>query len=200
MLFLVFALQACDPDCDDPARLNGGYAVFHDVLNASGTPAEGDTGEGDTGTDAAKDAGGATVAGYDGYTYSVFANGWSHWTLTWSSATGKLKINAADAKERMGDPGEIDGQAFTWSGDLVEQEGNCNAFDLTLRGDYTTSDEAVHSFEYTADLAWQGEGLAGTFTYTDGFSGPGGASGSITGAKGDVFFVEQPADSFDTGF
>lgn len=200
MILFALLVQACDADCDDPARLNGSYAVFHDVLNATGDAPTGDTGGGDTAADAAKDAGGATASGYDGYTYAVFANGWSHWNLTWSQSTGKLKIAASDAKERMGDPAEVDGQAFTWSGDLVEQDGNCNAFDLTLTGQYTSSDEAVHSFEYQAELSWKGTGLAGTYTYTDGFTTPGGAAGSISNAKGDVIFVAQTGDSFDTGF
>lgn len=193
MLVFALLLTACDADCDDPARINGTYAVFHDVLNASGDAAA------DSG-DAAKAAGSATVDGYDGYTYPVLVNGWSRWDITWSKATGKLKINATDAKEAMGDPGAVDGQAFTWSGDLTPQEDNCNAFDLTAAGQYTSSDDAAHSFEYSATLSWRGDGLAGTYTYSDGFTTTDGGAGTISKGRGDVFLVAQTGDTFDTGF
>ncbi|GDX82038.1 hypothetical protein LBMAG42_38490 [Deltaproteobacteria bacterium] len=190
MLLLALLLPGCDADCDDPTRINGSYAAFHDILNM-GAPE-------DAGKAAAGDAG--TAEGYDDVSYAVFANGWSRWDLTWAASTGKLKITAFDSKERMGDPGLVNGQSFTWSGDLVEHPDNCNNFDLAVRGELVTSMGTTHNFKYDATLAWQGSGLAGTYTYTDGFTGEDGSAGALTNAKGDVFLVEQGSEGFDTGF
>lgn len=193
MLGLILLLAACDADCENPARLNGTYAGFHTILNLSG---ESD----DTGEDATKAEGaaGATAAEYDDLSYSVFVNGWSRWDLTWASSSGQIKAKVSDAKERMGDPGEVSGTVSTWSGDLTESEENCNAFDLRLRGQFTTPQGTEHLFAYTADLVWQGDGLAGTFLYSDSYSGEDG-SGALGNARGEVIFVAQPAGTFDTG-
>lgn len=200
MLALALVLTACDTDCNDPGRLNGTYAAFHTVLNVSGNT---DTGESaDTGDDAAKAEGAnlqATATEYDDLTYAVFVNGWSKWELTWASSTGLLKAATTDAKERMGDPGEVTNLQATWSGELVEAEDNCNLFDLTLRGQFVTSQETEHLFRYASSLVWQGEGLAGTYEYSDTFSGP-TTSGGLTNARGEVVLVAQPTSGFDTGF
>lgn len=197
MLLFALALVACDADCDDPARINGTYAAFHTLLNVQGTPAEGDSG-GDTAEADAKAA--ATAEGYDDLSYSLFANGWSRWALTWAPATGSLNISMTDARERMGDPGVVDGQTFSWSGALTESADNCNAFDLALQGQFTTSSGTIHNFQYTSALSWQGEGMAGTFTYADGYTATDGSAGAIDGATGEVILVLQTDDAFDTGF
>jgi hypothetical protein len=200
MLALLLILGGCDADCSHPERLNGTYAVFHTVLNASGESASGDTA--DTGDDAAKAEGGggqATATDYDGLTYAVFVNGWSKWELTWASSTGQLKAATSDAKERMGDPGNVTGAKATWSGEMAESADNCNVFELTLRGQFTTSEATEHLFTYTADLVWEGEGLAGTYVYSDTFSGP-TAAGGLSNARGEVLFVTQEGGGFDTGF
>ncbi len=200
MMSVVLLLVGCDADCDDPARINGTYAAFHALFNASGTTSDGDD-TGDTGdTDTTAKAGPAVVEGYDDVSYALFANGWSQWGLTWAESTGSLKVAAADARERMGDPGLVDGQTFTWQGQLTQGGTNCNAFDLVMNGVYTTSAGTSHTFDYTSSLTWQGDALAGTFTYADTFSGADGASGSITAATGEVSLVAQPDDAFDTGF
>jgi len=196
MLALALLLPACDTDCSDPGRINSTYAAFHTVLNVAGSGVPADTGDGgdtgDTGDDAAKtedDGGQARATAYDSITYDVFVNGWSNWKITWAEGTGKLNVTAADAKERMGDPGDVTGQTFTWSGDLTAAEDNCNAFDLTVKdGQFTTSDETAHIFSYTAALVWQGEGMAGTYTYSDTFTSDEGG-GSLTNARGEVILV-----------
>ena len=202
MMSVVLLLVGCDADCDDPARINGTYAAFHAMFNATGEGSDGVTGDtGDTGdTDTTAKAGPAVVEGYDDLSYALFANGWSQWALTWAESTGSLKVAAADARERMGDPALVDGQTFTWSGQLTQDGTNCNAFDLVMRGIYTTSSGTTHDFDYTSSLTWQGEALSGTFTYADTFSGAGGTSGSITAATGEVSLVGQPSGQFDTGF
>jgi hypothetical protein len=197
MLALALLLAGCDADCSDPARLNGTYAAFHTVLNAEGEPAEAE----DT-ADAGKAAGGggsATATDYEELTYAVFVNGWSKWELTWAASTGQLKVATVDAKERMGDPGEVTGEKFTWSGKLVEAEDNCNRFDLTVKGQFSTSESTDHLFTYSADLVWEGSGFAGTYAYSDSYSGP-TSSGGLSNARGEVVLVAQPEGSFDTGF
>lgn len=202
MLALSLLFAACDADCENSGRLNGSYAVLHTALNVVGEP--GDTG--DTGTDTGEDAGKATggkLVGtpteYDDVSYAVFVNGWSRWELTWAASSGQLKAKVRDAKERMGDPGEVSGLESTWSGELTAADDNCNAFQLKLRGQFTTPQETEHLFTYTADVVWQGDGLAGTFQYSDTFSGP-TVAGGLANAQGEVVFVAQPAGGFDTGF
>lgn len=198
MLTLALVLAACDADCDDPARINGDYAALHTLLNVSGTAADG----ADTGDTAEADAKAEAVAsGYDEVSYALFANGWSHWSLTRVTATGEVNISMIDARERMGDPGTVDGQTFSWTGALTEAADNCNAYDLAMQGQFTTSAGTIHNFQYTSALTWQGTGLAGTFTYADAFThADGSEGGSIDGATGEVVLVLQAGDTFDTGF
>lgn len=198
MLSLALVLVACDADCDDPARINGDYAALHTLLNVSGTATGGDDSGDDTAEATAKSE--AIVAGYDEVSYALFANGWSHWALTRVTATGEVNVSMSDARERMGDPGVVDGQTFSWTGSLNEAADNCNAFDLTMQGQFTTSSGTIHNFQYTSALTWQGDGLAGTFTYADAYThSDGTAGGSIDGATGEVLLVLQGAE-FDTGF
>ena len=194
MLLLLAMFGACDADCDNPGRVNGSYAVFHDVLNV------GDSATEDSGT--AKAEGGKAVAdNYDSVSYSTFINGWTHWDLTWSSGTGKVAIIANDAKERMGDPGAVIGDTFTWTGSLAATEDNCNTFDLSVKGTWSTSLDTDHSFKYDAQLTWTGDGMGGTYTYSDTYTQGDNLDpvGGITNAKGEAFFVAQ-GDGFDTGF
>jgi hypothetical protein len=235
---LGLAAVACDADCDDPGRISGNYAVFHDVLNVKGTPStggdtgdgdtgdgdtgdgdtgDGDTGDGDTGDtgtanadDKAEGASGTGTAGdnatadnYDGLSYSTLINGWTQWDLTWSPTTGKLSVTAADSKEVMGDPGEALPTTFSWSGTLDADPTNCNAFTLTLaQAQWVTRSATTHTFSYEAHLLWTGEGMSGTYTYTDTYTEGDSTepAGGLTNAKGEVYFVLQTDGAFDTGF
>jgi hypothetical protein len=209
---LLAALGGCDADCEDPGRINGDYAVFHDVLNvqgSSGNSGGDDSGggsggdSGDTATASAKGAGGnAVVDGYDGLSYSAPINGWTQWDMTWSPSTNKLAITASDAKEVMGDPGDALTTTFAWNGTLTPSEDNCNAFAMTVNGAWVTSQATTHNFNYKADLLWTGEGLSGTYTYSDSYvigDNP-NPSGGITNATGEAVFVLQTDGKFDTGF
>lgn len=205
MFLFALVFSGCDADCDDPARINGSYAAFHAILNIQGEANESDTAPEDTaGADASKvaaaDEDSAAASGYAALSYSIFANGWSRWNLTRSASTGKLKITAFDARERMGDPGLVDGQPFIWSGDLVEHADNCNIFDVSVRGEQVTSRGTTHSFVYEATMSWQGTGLAGVYTYADTFVGEDGSIGAMANARGEVILVKQASGGFDTGF
>ena len=196
MSILVLALIACDADCEDPARINGTYAAFHVMQNVSGVAPEGG---GDTAEADAKAR--STVEGYDdGLAYSLFTNGWSRWAVTWAQATGSVNITMMDGRERMGDPAAVDGQAFTWDGQLTEASDNCNALALVGQGQFTSSAGTIHNFKYTSDLSWQGDAIAGTFTYSEGYSSADGDAGAIEGAAGEVVLVLQSGAEFDTGF
>ncbi len=205
MLLFALLFAGCDADCDDPTRINASYAAFHDILNIKGAADESDTAPedtagGETSETVVAEEDQATASGYDALSYSIFANGWSRWDLTLSASTGKLKITAFDARERMGDPGAVDGQPFTWSGDLVEHADNCNIFDVSVRGDNVTSQGTTHSFVYAATMSWQGSGLAGVYTYSDTYAGEDGSIGALANARGEVILVEQASGGFDTGF
>ena len=197
MAWLLVLLVGCDADCDDAGRVNGIYAVFHDVLNVGDAGAA----SGDTADQTAKAEGAAVADNYEGLSYSSFVNGWSRWDLTWSPGTGKVAILANDAKEKMGDPGASDARTFNWTGSLSEVEGNCNSFDLTVFGVWSTSADTDHSFSYDAQLTWVGDGLGGTYAYSDTYTEGDNLDpkGGITNARGEVFFVAT-GEEFDTGF
>lgn len=195
MTLLIALFAGCDADCDNLGRVDGTYAVFHDVLNVG----EANAAEGDG---AGKAEGGKAVTdNYDEVSYSTLINGWSRWNLKWSPGTGKVTILASDAMERMGDPGQNDGQSFTWTGSMSQREGNCNIFDLSVAGLWSTSLETHHTFTYESELVWTSEGLGGTYTYSDTFTEGDNLdpAGGITKAQGEAFFVAQ-GEEFDTGF
>ncbi|MBM4368631.1 MAG: hypothetical protein FJ102_20630 [Deltaproteobacteria bacterium] len=187
MIALLIALVACDADCNKPNRVNGTYAVFHDVLNMS--------------TDGAAKAASATVEGYDDVSYSALVNGWWRWDLTYEAASDSVNITAIDVRERMGDPAEVDGQSVTWTGSFVAHEDNCNSFDMKLNGTWTSSQDTIHAFKYESTVSWSGDGFAGDYTYSDTYTVGDGveSEGGITGASGDVIAVLQ-VEGFDTGF
>ncbi len=187
MIALLIALVACDADCNKPTRVNGTYAVFHDVLNMS--------------SESTAKAANATVEGYDDVSYSALVNGWWRWDLTYEAASDSVNITAIDVRERMGDPAAVDGQSVTWTGSFTAHEDNCNAFDMKLNGTWTSSQDTIHSFKYDSVVTWSGDGFAGEYTYSDTYTVGDGveSEGGITGASGDVIAVLQ-GEGFDTGF
>ncbi len=187
MIALLLSLVACDADCGKPTRVNGTYAVFHDVLNMSSSATE---------------KANATVEGYDDVSYSALVNGWWRWDLTYEASADSVNITAIDVRERMGDPALVDGQSVTWKGGFVQHDDNCNAFDLSLQGTWTSSSDTIHSFKYEAGVVWSGDGFAGTYTYSDTYTVGDGvdSAGGLSGAAGDVIAVMQQGDGFDTGF
>ncbi len=169
-------LGACNSECGDPTRVNGAWAVFHQVTNL------GENGE-------------ASVdVGYP--SYEVFVNGWSRWDLTWSAAEN-VTLAVTDASERQGTYGESGKQ--TYLGTMKSTEDNCNTMQLAFTGEFVTSSATTHAFDYTADLTFTGEELTGTFAYTDTWTASGEDGGGLAGANGQVRAVLQ-TDGFDTGF
>lgn len=175
--------SGCDSDCSDAARVNGTYAMWHHVQNvgADGT---------------------ATVS--EGYpSYQMFVNGWSKWKVKASTTSGALSTDITDVAEAQGDynDGAPTTQAFT--GTLAVTETNCNAFNFHIEGEFDTTVDTTHAFVYDADLVFSGDHVAGTFAYTDSFTGTAddgsAVSGKLENATGEVSGTLQ-FDDFDTGF
>jgi hypothetical protein len=181
---LLSTLAGCDSDCADTSRINGTYAMWHTVLNA--------------GAD-----GGATAD--EGYpSYQVFINGWSKWKITWSSGSGTVNADITDIAEYQGDFNDGSTTSQSFEGTMAENDDNCNTFTLHLTGDFETTVDTVNSFTYDATMAYMGDHVAGTFTYTDTYTGTAEdgspTSGGLSGASGDLSGTLQTDGKFDTGF
>lgn len=173
----------CDSDCADASRVNGTYAMWHSVMNV---------GEG----------GEATVS--ENYpSYQMFINGWSKWKVKANTTSGSLNTDITDVADAQGDYNEEAPTTQPFAGTLTVTETNCNAFNFALSGQFGTTSHTTHTFEYAADLVFSGEHVAGTFTYTDSFSGTAEDGSAVTGmlenASGEVSGTLQ-IDDFDTGF
>ena len=169
-------LGACNSECGDPTRVNGTWAVFHQVVNI---PVDDEA---------------SVDAGYP--SYEMFVNGWSRWDLTWSAA-GNVTLAITDAAEAQGTYGEGGKQSFL--GTMNAAEGNCNTMQLAFAGDFVTASATTHAFDYLADLTFTGDQLSGTFAYTDTWTATGEDGGGLAGANGQMRAALQ-TDGFDTGF
>jgi hypothetical protein len=204
LLPLPLLAVACDSDCANPSRVNDVYAVWHSVANAPDGEAI------DRDTDTASATAGPKAEGGDAVltdswrliAYSMFINGWSKWDVTLASG-GDASVEITDVAELQGDlaGGTPTPQNFTAR--MVSSDSNCNEFQLTMEGVFITPSDTSHQFTYVAQLVYLGDHVSGSFTYDDTFVGPQGsnlASGSITGARGDLFGQRQTDAVFDTGF
>lgn len=181
---LALVAQGCDSDCADASRVNGTYAMWHSVQNV---------GEG----------GAAKVT--DGYpSYVTFINGWSKWKVKASTTGGAFNTDITDVADEQGDYNDGDPTTQPFSGTLAVSETNCNAFNIVLEGQFGTTVNTTHTFTYEADLLFAGDHLAGTFTYSDTFSGTAddgsAVSGSLENAQGEISGTLQLDDAFDAGF
>ena len=196
-MLLILGLLACDADCEDLDRMNGTYAVWHQVGNS---PMEG------------VDSPLTISEGYP--TQELFINGWTKWKLTYQSSSNGVAIAMTDVLESSDTPGEEKPfEAVEMVGTMTMTEDNCNVVDIAIKDDYAasrTDGEGVtlsnntHQFDYTAHLVFYGDQLSGTFTYGGSFSGtaPDGtsASGEMSGATGSVIATRKSDTDFDTGF
>jgi hypothetical protein len=179
MLTLTIALLAgCDADCDDTTRLNQTWAMWHAPLDATG----------------------GITADENYPTYQVFSNGWSKWKIAWSQDAANVDVEITDAAERQGNLNTGAPAAQKFSGQLLASEDNCNALVLDLTGEFETTSGTRHAFDYTANLVYYGEHLAGTYTYSDTWTSE-DTSGAMSEIHGDVRGTAEDADAgFDTGF
>ena len=194
---LLLGLFGCDADCEDLDRMNGTYAVWHQVGNS---PMEGTA---------------SPLTLSEGFpTEELFVNGWTRWKLTYQSASNGVAVAMTDVLEPSDTPGEEPVfSAVEMVGTMNMDGENCNVVDVAIEDDYPASrtdgdgatlSQDTHTFKYTARLVFYGDQLSGTFTYTGAFSGtaPDGtsASGEITGATGAIIATRQTDADFDTGF
>jgi hypothetical protein len=176
---LIAFTAGCDTDCADTSRLNGTYAMWHNVLNMGA-------------------AGTATVS-EDYPAYQMFINGWSKWTIKASTSGGTFNTDILDVAEFQGDYNDSDPTTQAFAGTLTASDTNCNSEALHLEGEFNTTSGTVHTFTYDAETVYVGDHITGTFTYTDTYAGADGSSGGLTGAEGELNGTLQ-VDGFDTGF
>lgn len=150
----VFLGVGCSSECGEPQKLNGRYAVWSNALQHDPEAVPGD---------------------YP--SYEMFYNGWSEWNLQYEAGSGKIQAI-------------VNGQEF--SAEYAEASDNCNRVTLSMKGTYNalfdykyddvadapdqgcidarTSVESI--FEWTGDLVYTGDQLAGTWTYAASWSNP----------------------------
>lgn len=185
LVLSAFAVLAtgCDADCADTARLNGTWAMWHQVLNAG--------------------AGGTATVDEDYPSYQMFINGWSKWKIKSSTSSGAFNVDVTDVAERQGDYNDGAPSTEPLAGTLTVDETNCNAFALHLEGTFSTTSGTDHAFTYDANAVYMGDHISGTFTYDDSYTGTdadgNATSGGLTGAAGELNATLQ-LDGFDTGF
>lgn len=190
-------LTGCDSDCENTKRMDGVWAMWHQVGNSP-------------------DAGGDSplTLSADYPTEQLFVNGWSRWKFTRQAASNAVALDVIEVSEKTDIPGVnrmLSDSSF--SGSYTENSDNCNMFDINIKDGYVASavdDNQVslgsytHTFEYEAHLLFVGDHIQGSFTYADTFEGQDGggfpASGEISGVTGTVIATLQTDSTFDTGF
>ena len=172
----------CSSDLD-AARLNGTWALWHQVLNVG--------------------TGGTAQVDEDYPSYQMFINGWSKWKVKASASSGAFNVDITDVSEYQGDYNDDAPSTESFAGNLTVDEKNCNAFLLHMEGDFSTTSGTTHAFVYDADAIYMGDHMAGSFTYDDSYTGTdadgNSMSGGLTGASGELNATLQ-LDGFDTGF
>jgi hypothetical protein len=175
--------SGCDSDCADASRINGTYAMWHTVQNVGGEGAA------------------AVSEGYPSYV--TFINGWSKWKLKASTTAGSFNVDVTDVADEQGDYNDGDPTTQPFSGTLTVSETNCNVMSVLLEGEFSTTVNTTHTFSYASEYVFAGDHLAGTFTYTDSFSGTAddgsAVSGGLENAEGEISGTLQ-LDEFETGF
>lgn len=180
-LLAVSFLSGCDADCSNPERVNQTYEVWHSVINTPTVSAQGAT----------------PLTMSEGYpSYELFVNGCTQWQLTYQASANKVNVKILDIDEVQGTGDADSATAQAYEGTLKSSDENCNVFSVEIAGSYEAPTKSVHDFTYTAELSFFGDSYAGTFAYSDSFSGldENGAAinGQIQGATGEVF-GEVPA-------
>lgn len=172
------SLVGCASECDDRARVDGTWAVWHVLTNAA-------------------PQGGAATRDPAWPAYEALVNGWTRWDMAWSEV-GVVTLQITDAAERQGELTDSAPTVQSYTGQLADGEDNCNRLALSFAGDWDTPSGETLTFTYAADLTFVGEGLNGTFRYDDTMASTGAAG--LSGATGEVTAVLQAPDTFDTGF
>jgi len=114
----------------------------------------------------------------------VFFNGWSEWELTYVPSKTAFQL-------------EINGQPYT--ADYTQDETQCNTFLLNFDGEFVSSTDTAHSFEWLGDLRYYGTHLGGTFQYSDLWAGlSDDNAGSVEVSTGEM--TANLREEGDTGF
>ncbi len=159
---LLPALAGCDSECDDPARIDGQWAVF---ANATGEDWQ------VTGFTEDERTAGEEAALLD----NIFMNGASTWDIRYTPGRDRYAI-------------DIDGQSF--EAEHAADAESCNRIALTLGGIYTSAGGSTHDFDVDAEIVWTGDAFVGSYAYADTwtFDGRDGAiripSGQLRGSAG----------------
>ena len=100
----------------------------------------------------------------------MFWNDWSVWNLEYIASQSIIQL-------------EIDEQPFT--AEFYRAPEECTDFTMSFAGTYLSSVGSTHSFEWSADMSYQGPHIGGVWTYQDTWTWPDeGLSGSITVPEG----------------
>ena len=142
LLGLVVAPLAlgCDPDCNNPSRLDGRWAVTENAGDEE-----------------------ALVTGFqedepqarNELLASIFANGESAWELTYVPNRSSFTLRVNDQP---------------YEASYTEGDGSCNAFSLDFSGIYTSTIGGQHDFTWTGELVWSGDELNGVYSYEDSWT------------------------------
>ena len=143
-------LAGCDPDCGNPARLDGNYDVWQNVADASTVSGE-------------------NLSAYP-YDDTVF-NGASAWNIKWvpGDSSFQLSINDQPFTGASYDESETGCNTFTllFDGSYEAEPGSVHA--LTWEGELTWyGDELNGNYTYTDTWANDETGTSGTINVPDG--------------------------------
>jgi hypothetical protein len=170
LLVCTFTL-ACDPDCTSPTRVDGEWTMFahatSDTWNVTGFSVDDPD---------------PVVAGEENLAQAalleqVLVNGERSWTFKYVPGSDSYTVTIAD-------------QAYEAT--LSPLADNCNNLLMEMGGSWTGESGSNHSFALTADLLWTGDGLSGTYAYSDEFAYDGHTGqvsipeGEILGSAGDT--------------
>ncbi len=134
---LALAAAGCDPDCADPARIDGVWSM---TAHAADETAD------------LTVAQGAETIDDVALLWGIMPNGESTWGLKYIPANANYTLIIGDESYTATQEADAD---------------NCNRMKRRFSGSWDSDYGATHQFDWRGDLMWAGDELGGTFVYGD---------------------------------